>query len=106
MSDPLRLINPNLHRISGADHGRPPGAAAPLDPNQPSFKDVLMDNIKQVNKLQNEATAAIENLQTGQRSDVEGVIAATQKADAAFRMLIATRNKVAQAFEEIKQLRT
>ena len=31
---------------------------------------------------------------------------ATQKADTAFRMLVAVRSKVAQAYEEIKQMRT
>ena len=40
-----------------------------------------------------------------QRDDVEGVILATQKADNAFRMLQAVRNKVVAAYEEVKQLR-
>mgnify|MGYP003864083609 CR=1 FL=1 len=65
-----------------------------------------MENLQQVNKLQQEATTAIEDLQTGKRADVEGVISATQKADAAFHMLVAVRNKLQTAFEEIKQMRT
>ena len=60
----------------------------------------------QVNKLQQDATTAIEDLQTGQRTDVEGVLTAAQKADTAFRMLVAVRNKVQAAYEEIKQMRT
>lgn len=86
------------------------GGASPLMPRQvetggPSFKDVLMDNLKDVNKLQQEATTAIEDLHTGKRSDVEGVLMATQKADMAFKMLLSVRNKVQAAVEEIKQLR-
>jgi flagellar hook-basal body complex protein FliE len=71
----------------------------------PSFKDVLMQNISEVNKLQQEAATAIEDLSTGKRADLEGVLLATQKADTAFKMLLSVRNKVQAAYEEIKQLR-
>jgi flagellar hook-basal body complex protein FliE len=106
MSDPLGLIGNSLNRVGGTPLPRTPAGGVPTDPSQPSFKDVLMDNIKQVNKLQQEATTAIEDLQTGRRADVEGVMIATQKADTAFRMLVSLRNKLAQATEEIKQMRT
>lgn len=107
MSDPLGLIGSSIGRAGGpsARPALPPPSSQP-NPGQPSFKDLLLDNLKQVNTLQQEATTAIEDLQTGRRSDVEGVLVATQKADTAFRMLIAVRNKVAQAYEEIKQMRT
>ncbi len=50
-------------------------------------------------------SAAVEDLVSGRRSDVEGVILATEKADNAFRMLQAMRGKVLQAYDEIKQVR-
>src|SRR5579862_4318950 len=110
MSDPLGFIGRS--GAAGAGQGVfGPGSGAvssggrAADPSQPSFKDLLMENIQQVNKLQQEATSAIEDLHTGNRSDVEGVLLATQKADTAFRMLLSVRNKVQAAFEEIKQLR-
>lgn len=107
MSDPLRLINPSVHSPGSiGSPGRTSAGGVPADPTQPSFKNVLMENIQQVNRLQQEATTAIEDLQTGNRTDVEGVITATQKADAAFHMLVALRNKLQSAFEEIKQMRT
>jgi len=103
MSDPLGLIG----RV-GANHGVAPGVgptgpAAPA--GAPSFKDVLMDNIRQVNDLQAQATTAMEELAAGRRNDVEGVLLATQKADTAFKLLLAVRNKVQAAFEEVKQMR-
>lgn len=111
MSDPLGLIG----SVGGAGGVGGPGGLsrlgpnrapeAPVDPSAPSFKDVLLDNINQVNRLQQEATRATEDLATGRRDDLEGVILATQKADAAFRMLVAVRNKMQGAFEEIKQMR-
>ena len=111
MSDPLGLIGQSGGGVygpggaAGLGGGATPAGGRPVDPDQPSFKDLLMENIKQANKLQQEATTAIEDLNTGKRADVEGVLMATQKADTAFRMLLSVRNKVQAAYEEIKQLR-
>jgi flagellar hook-basal body complex protein FliE len=107
MTDPLGFINrPAVGGAGGLGSGQgPAGGNRAQDACGPSFKDVLMENINQVNKLQQDATKAIEDLQTGKRNDVEGVMLATQKADTAFRMLVSLRNKVQQAAEEIKQLR-
>ena len=110
MSDPLGLISnsaassPSRVFGPGASGGTPAGGVTPQG-GGPSFKDVLMQNINEVNKLQQEAATAIEDLSTGQRADLEGVLLATQKADSAFRMLLSVRNKVQQAYEEVKQIR-
>ncbi len=103
MSDPLRLIS-SISPASGA------GAIQPSDPASakvqgPEFKDVLLENLRQVNDLQQDATKAVEDLKTGRRGDYEGVFVATQKADIAFRMLQSLRNKVMDAYEEVKQMR-
>ncbi len=107
MSDPLGLIRATGAGAAGFQPrvGGTPAGGTPVDPNAPTFKDLLMSNINEVNKLQQEATTAIEDLATGKRGDLEGVLAATQKADSAFKMLLSVRNKVQQAVEEIKQLR-
>ena len=103
MADPLGFI-------SGSSGLRPTQPVqsptnSPAQGQGPSFKDVLMDNLREVNKLQQEATRAVEDFQTGQRTDLEGVILATQKADNAFRMLQSLRNKVMEAYDEVKQIR-
>ncbi len=108
MADPLGLIGQTGGLGSAAGLQRPqsaPAGGVRPDPNAPSFKDLLMENIQQVNKLQAEATNAIDDLNAGKRADVEGVLLATQKADTAFKMLVSVRNKLTQAYEEIKQLR-
>jgi flagellar hook-basal body complex protein FliE len=105
MTDPLGLIGNSGGAGAMSRVGRPMGAEAPVDPNAPSFKDVLLENIDQVNRLEQEATEAATDLATGKRNDVEGVILATQKAEAAFRMLVSVRNRMQTAFEEIKQIR-
>lgn len=104
MSDPLGLIG----QSGGVQPVRPDrtgaGGVRP-DPNGPDFKDVLLKNLEEVNKAQQDATQAIEDITLGRRNDVEGVILATQKADTAFQMLQAVRNRVMEAYEEIKQMR-
>jgi len=103
MSDPLGLIS--AAGGAGGALPRTPTGGVPVDPSAPSFKDVLLQNINQVNTLQQEASSAMQDLATGKRSDLEGVMLATNKADTAFRMLLAVRNKVQQAYEEVKQMR-
>ncbi len=100
MTDPLGLI-------SGANGAAPlpPKPPAPEQVEGPSFKDVLMANIEQVNRLQQDAEMAIEDLTTGKRDDVATVMVAKQKADMAFQMLQQVRNKMMDAYEEIKQMR-
>ena len=102
MSDPLGLVG------SGSGVPQPPirqSAQPQPGPGAPDFKSVLIDNLQQVNELEQDATRAVEDLLTGKRDDLEGVILATEKADSAFRMLQSMRNKVMQAYDEIKQIR-
>ena len=107
MSDPLGLIPPTGGPGAAGPvlPGRP---ARPEGPNQaegPRFKDVLMKNIEQVNRLQQDAARAIEDLHTGRRDDLDGVLIAKQKADLAFQMLQQVRNKLVDAYEEVRQMR-
>ncbi len=102
MPDPLGLIGtttslPQVSPRSGA------GAGDALKSN--SFKEQLVKQINDVNQLQQDAKEAVEDLATGRRDDVESVIIATQKADTAFRMLLQVRNKVMNAYDEVKQIR-
>jgi len=109
VTDPLGLVGSGQPPASpvgpATGAGKLPAGGAPIDPNAPTFKDMLIGEIKRVNELQQDATQAIEDLQTGKRDDLETVLAATQKADMAFRMLLQVRNKVMEAYEEIKQIR-
>lgn len=107
MSDPLGLINSG----NGVGGVNPTGPAAPKPPqgpgasDGPNFKDVLMKHIDQVNRLQQDAELAIEDLASGKRDDMDAVLMAKQKADVAFQMLLQVRNKMMDAYEEVKQIR-
>jgi len=103
MSDPLGLIQGG----GGLQPIRPasaPGAARGADQQGGDFKKLLMENLEEVNKLQTDASEAVEDLKTGKRDDVESVLAATAKADLAFRMLLQVRNKVMDTYDELKNV--
>ncbi len=101
MTDPLGLINaPGITPVSPVKPAPPVGKA-----EGPAFKDVLLKNLHEVNQLQQDAEVAIEDLASGRRDDVDGVLIAKQKADIAFQMLLQVRNKMMDAYEEVKQIR-
>ncbi len=81
-----------------------PGAQQP-NGTGPSFKDYLLDSIKEVNSMQMQADKAVENLATGGDANPTEVLTAVQKADLAFRMMMQIRNKLVAAYDEIKAIR-
>lgn len=82
-----------------------PGAQSPNRAGGPSFKDVLIKSISDVNDLQLDAEHAINDLALGKTQNVTEVMAAVEKADLAFKNLMAVRNKIIDAYREIQQLR-
>ncbi len=108
MSDSFDMLNGLNTPIGVTRPHSPVGPAGPKvvdSSDNTSFKDVLMKNIEQVNQLQQDAEKAIEDLYSGRRDDVDGVLIAKQKADLAFQMLLQVRNKLVDAYDEVRQMR-
>jgi len=86
----------------------PPGqlsGASQVAKGSTSFKDFLLESIRQVNSMQQDADQAVEKLATGGDVNPAEVLTAVQKADIAFRLMIEVRNKMVQAYEEVKNIR-
>jgi flagellar hook-basal body complex protein FliE len=82
-----------------------PRRAVPSPPaNVPSFKDVLAESISEVQRLQNEADTTIKQLVAGEIKDVTEVMVAVERADVSFQTMMAVRNKVVSAYEEIMRM--
>jgi flagellar hook-basal body complex protein FliE len=79
-----------------------PGSLPPAD--APLFGSLLFKSLNQVNGLEQSAHAAVEKGFTG--DDVTQVEAMTslKKADLALRLMIQIRNKIMDAYSEIKQM--
>lgn len=81
-------------------------SAAGVEPAEggASFKNVLLDSLDQVNRLQQEASQGVDKLATGQTDNVAEVFTAVRKADVAFSLLMEMRNKLMDAYQEIRQM--
>jgi len=79
-----------------------PGKTAP---GGQSFKDMLVKSLDEVNRLQSDANVAVERWATGQTQNVTEMLSAVQKADLAFKTLMQIRNKLIDAYDDIRQMR-
>ena len=103
MPDSMDVNNVNpLTRPAPIAHPDRPQRSAPAGKD---FKTVLLESLNQVNNLQQEATAGVERLATGETENMAEVFSAVRKAQVAFGLLMEIRNKLTDAYEEIQQMR-
>jgi flagellar hook-basal body complex protein FliE len=96
----------NINNISIGQQFTPPTMPSLDAPaSGPSFKDVLVDSIQQVNSMQLEADHAVETMFTGGDVNPAEVLTAVQKADLAFRLTMQMRNKLMEVYQEVKDMR-
>jgi flagellar hook-basal body complex protein FliE len=96
--------NNNLLGKVGAGGGVSPGKVGGTGAaGGASFSDMLKSSIDEVAKLQQDASSAVDSLATGKTDDVTGVMTAMEKSDLAFKTLLSIRNKLMEAYDEIKQ---
>jgi flagellar hook-basal body complex protein FliE len=70
------------------------------------FKQMLLQSLEEVNQLRQEAHGGVERVLTGQEDNVAEVMAAVKKAGVAFDLLMEMRNKLLDAYQEIRQMHT
>jgi flagellar hook-basal body complex protein FliE len=70
-----------------------------------SFKGFLLDSIREVNSMQQDADQAVERLVSGEDVNPAEVLTAVQKADIAFKLMMQIRNKMVQAYNDIQSIR-
>ena len=71
------------------------------NPASAPFSNLLTDAVGQVNALESQARATVGGLMTGSGVDVHQAMIATQKADMAFELALAVRNKAVQAYQQV-----
>jgi flagellar hook-basal body complex protein FliE len=106
--DPISFtqFTPNLTGVgptNRTDNATGTGAAGGV--GNKKFGDVLKDSIAEVNRLQADADQAINALSVGKTDNVAEVMTAVQKADLAFKTLLQIRNKLLDAYNEVRQMR-
>jgi flagellar hook-basal body complex protein FliE len=76
------------------------GSGTPASP----FGDLLKSAIAGVDGLEDQASAAVEGLLRGNGVDVQDAMIATQKADMAFELTLAVRNKAVAAYQQVMSM--
>ncbi|MFZ3048517.1 MAG: flagellar hook-basal body complex protein FliE [Desulfatirhabdiaceae bacterium] len=90
--------NPNALTYS------PPGKPESVKPESVSFGDMLKTTIQQVNHLQIDSNTAIENMVTGKEKDIHNTMIAMEKASVSLQMMMQTRNKMIEAYQEVMRM--
>ena len=83
----------------------PPSLNGPRTDSQHTFKNLVLEAIDHVNQMQQNADQAVETLMTGGDANPAEVLTAMQKSDMTFRLMMQIRNKLVQAYQEIKEIR-
>lgn len=84
-------------------HGTAEGGAAAA--GAPDFQSVLLNSLEEVNRLQQQAAAGTTDLFVGRTDNVAEVMGRVRKAEVAFTLMMEIRNKLIDAYSEIRQMR-
>jgi flagellar hook-basal body complex protein FliE len=87
-SNPLPSMTHSLGKAAGSS-GKSP------------FSDLLDDAVGKVSHLEEQARVAVDGLMTGSGVDVHQAMIASEKANMAFEMALALRNKAVQSYQSV-----
>jgi flagellar hook-basal body complex protein FliE len=93
----------NIPVFPGSQLPNTPGISGPNE-SDGSFKDTLKTAINQVEDIHSSAEQQMTELLKGDRSDVQNVMIAVEKADVAFQLMMQVRNKIVNAYQEISRM--
>lgn len=104
MADPT-ILGASLTSIQPTQSQPTTGASTTSAPEGDDFTTYLLRSLDKVNQLQSEADAGVEKLMTGETDNVAQVLSTSRKAGVAFDLLMEIRNKLMDAYSELKQMR-
>jgi len=67
------------------------------------FKKMLSSAIQEVNKLQTQANESVQGMVSG-KNDIHTTMVAMEKSGISFRLMLAARNKMIAAYEEVMRM--
>ena len=90
--------------LSGAMPGTETAVPGSITTEPSPFASLITDAVGQVDRLEDQASAAVTGLMTGSGVDVHQAMIATEKASMAFEMALAVRNKAVQAYQQVMSM--
>jgi len=100
MLTPINAVALTPDAGNSASGGASQLRAQPAAPPAP-FSDLIADTVGQVSQLEQQANAAASGLMTGSGVDVHQAMIAAEKANMAFELALALRNKAVQAYQSV-----
>lgn len=103
------MSDPTIGNINATPFIKPVGDCSttqkPSNADGKDFQSYLLESLDKVNQLQTEADVGVQKLLTGETDNVAEVFSASRKAGVAFDLLMEIRNKLMDAYNEMKQMR-
>ena len=66
---------------------------------------MIKEQLQKVSQMQSEADEKVQALVTGESQNLTEVFTAARKAEVAFSLLMEIRNKLVDAYQEVKNMR-
>ena len=87
--------------------GKPGGVRPASQPKTAGddFASMVKDQLRKVSDMQSEADQNVQKLLSGETESITEVFTAARKAEVAFSLLMELRNKLVDAYDEIKNMR-
>lgn len=73
-------------------------------PGATGFADTLDQLVQQVNEKQSAAADAVRSLQSGQNTSLHQTMIAMEEASISFQLMVETRNKVLESYQELMRM--
>ncbi|MGD1075226.1 MAG: flagellar hook-basal body complex protein FliE [Thermodesulfovibrionales bacterium] len=89
-------------KITGANLGRELLQPKIGDKETHAFDEVMKEAMGKITQVQNDAETAVKELASG--GDVTTAMIAMEKADMSFQLMIAVRDKLLSAYDEITRM--
>lgn len=97
--DNLRPAGANLWLHAPPEYSRPTNTGS-----AGGFVETLKQQVQQVDDMQKYADRSVNELATGGKKPLHQVMIDVEKADISFRMLMAVRGKIVNAYQEVMRM--
>ena len=85
--------------------GAPPERIVPADTKLGrGFAETIKESVEQVEQQQKAADQSINDLATGRKKTLHEVMISVEQADISFRMMMAVRGKIINAYQEVMRM--
>jgi flagellar hook-basal body complex protein FliE len=92
-------IHPSCPRVE-----KPASKAEGAARGERPFGEILQSSIEEVNRLQQAADNAIEELTVGKTKNIHETMIALEKAEVSFKLMLQVRNKILEAYQEVMRM--